>query len=236
MFLAVTAQPRPDKNFDGKIGFLRVSETRIAKRTSKHHNKGDKYEVDVSMDSEKYRQMMLKKVFPAVRKKMPWAKQLRIQQDGAAAHTGKDNLNKLNIAGARQRKRRNGSRSAKITVFRQPAQSPDTNINDLAIFPSMSKRFNKRQKHEKVNDLDRIAANARKTWKDFPIDMLTKAWATKTNVLKAIIKAKGGNNFKLPHAKDMEDFDWEAMCEEWEEEEEEEEEEEDEEEEEEDGE
>jgi hypothetical protein len=83
----------------------------------------------------------------------------------------------------------------------------------------MSQRFNKQQKHEVISDLDRLAANARKTWKDFPIDVLAKAWVTKTNVLKAIVKDNGGNGFKLPHAKDMEDFDWETMCEQWEDEE-----------------
>ena len=46
--------------------------------------------------------------------------------------------------------------------------------------------------------------------------MLTKAWATKTAVLVCIDKAKGGNDFKLPHSKDMEDFDWDEMFEGWE--------------------
>jgi DNA polymerase/3'-5' exonuclease PolX len=211
MFLAATALPRPDKGFDGKIGFFRVFEMKTAQRTSKYHAKGDKYEMDVTMDADKYREMMVKKVFPAARRKMPWAKTLRCQQDGAGAHTGKDNVNKLNTAGARGKR-------AKITVFTQPAQSPDTNINDLAIFPSMSKHFNTKQKHEVISDLDRLAVNARKTWDEFPVDVLTKAWATKTLVLKAIVKADGGNSFKLPHSKDLEDFDWEAMCEDWEDE------------------
>ena len=165
------------------------------------------------MDADKYNEIMLKKVFPAARRRMPWAKNLRCQQDGATPHVGKNNLKKLNAAGARTRKRRDGSTAAKITVFTQPAQSPDTNINDLAVFPSMSKRFNKKQKHDVVSNLDQIAANAQRTWKAFPTDVLTKAWGTKENVLRAIIKAKGGNDFKLPHSKDLQDFDWSAMCE-----------------------
>ena len=207
MFLAATAQPRPDKGFNGKIGFFRVSEMHTAKRTSKYYKKGDKYHKDVPMDADKYLEMMQTKVFPAVRKKMNWATELRCQQDGAAAHTGKGNLVKLNKVGARKRKRT----KCNIKVFTQPAQSPDTNINDLAIFPSMSKRFNKKQKHEVISNLDRLAANARRAWNELPTDVLAKAWATKTNVLKAIIKAKGGNDFKPPHAKDLEDFDWEAL-------------------------
>ena len=217
-FLAATALPRPAKGFDGKIGFFRVCETKTAKRTSKYHQKDDEYEVDVTMNADKYREMMVKKVFPAARRKMWWANKLRCQQDGATPHTGEDNVNKLNKAGAETRKRRNGTNTAKITALTQPAQSPETNINDLAIFPSMSRSFNNKQKHEVINDLDRLAANARQTWKQFPTDVLTKAWTTKTNVLKAIIKAKGTNNFKMPHAKDTEDINWEAIFNDWEEE------------------
>ena len=71
MFLAATALPRPDKGFDGKIGFFRVTEIVTAKRKSKNHQKGDQYEKDVTMDADKYREMMVKQVFPAARKKMP---------------------------------------------------------------------------------------------------------------------------------------------------------------------
>ena len=108
------------------------------------------------MNAAKYFKMMTEQVFPAARSKMPWAKSLRCQQDGASPHTGQQNVKKLNIAGASKNKRR----KAEITVFTQPVQSPDTNINDLAIFPSMSRRFNKLQKHEKVNDLNRLTGNA----------------------------------------------------------------------------
>jgi hypothetical protein len=46
--------------------------------------------------------------------------------------------------------------------------------------------------------------------------VLTKAWTTKTDVLKAIIKANGGNDFKLPHGEDMDYFDWEEVLQQWE--------------------
>jgi hypothetical protein len=115
------------------------------------------------------------------------------------------------------RKRADGT-STTITVFNQEAQSPCTNINDLAMFPSMSRRFNKKQKHGKINDSVQIAKNAEKTWKEFPSGVLAKAFETKTNVLKAIVNAKGGNDFKLPHAKDLDmaEFDWEEMFADWE--------------------
>ena len=62
MFLAVTALPRPEKGFDGKIGFFRVSEMVTAKRTSKYHQRGDQYEKDVTMNAAKYLEMMTQKV------------------------------------------------------------------------------------------------------------------------------------------------------------------------------
>ena len=86
-----------------------MCEKKTAKRSSKYHKKGDTYEKDVTMDADKYNEIMLKKVFPAARRRMPWAKNLRCQQDGATPHVGKNNLKKLNAAGARTRKRRDGS-------------------------------------------------------------------------------------------------------------------------------
>jgi hypothetical protein len=218
MFLAATALPRPEHGFDGKIGFWRVQSPYTAKKRSVHHEKGDVYEKDVTLDSDKYYEMMTKLVFPAIRRKMPWAKEVTTQQDGATPHTGKDNVNRLNIAGAKKRKRRDGS-TTKITVFTQAAQSPDTNINDLCVFPAMSRRFYKKQKHESISDLEQLAKNAKKTWKQFPEDELTKSWATKTLVCQAIVLAKGGNDFHMPHAKDadMEGFELAEMFEEEEE-------------------
>jgi hypothetical protein len=204
MFLAATALPRPEHDFDGKVGFWRVSEKYTAKNKSKNYARGQVYDKDTTMDAALYLKMMKEKVFPAIRRKMPWAKTVRAQHDKATPHVGQDNLNQLNIAGAKTSKRADGTRTAKITVFNQEAQSPCTNINDLAIFPSMSRRFNKKQKHENVHDKEQLAKNAMKTWREFPPDVLTKAWATKTAVLVCIDEAKGGNDFKLPHSKDME--------------------------------
>ena len=72
MFLAATALPRP--GFNGKIAFIRICKMRTAKKKSKYHQKGDRYEVDVPMDADKYLEIMVKKVFPAARSRMPWAK------------------------------------------------------------------------------------------------------------------------------------------------------------------
>ena len=217
MFLAATAKPRPEDDFDGKIGFYRICEMATAVKKSKNHSKGDRFEKDCTLNSAGYRKLMAQ-VFKDAREKMPWTKNIRCQQDGASPHTGHDNVNKLNRIGANIQRGRVGHGThyvAKITVITQPAQSPDTNINDLCVFPSMSKFFNRKQKFESVNDLDQIAANARSTWAEMPASKLTKAFETKTKVLKSIIKAKGGNDFKLPHGDAMDDFDFGAVYDEW---------------------
>ena len=53
---------------------------------------------------------------------------------------------------------------------------------------------------------------------DLPCRRADQGMGDQDEVLKAIIKAKGANNFKLPHTKDVVDLDWEAMFEEWEDE------------------
>ena len=86
MFLAATARPwaipqygtpgDPDfvlaQMFDGKIGIWRVSEPKIALKRSIYHEKDDVYEKDVTLNGDRYAAMIVEKVMPAIRKKMPW--------------------------------------------------------------------------------------------------------------------------------------------------------------------
>jgi hypothetical protein len=56
-----------------------------------------------------------------------------VQQDGALAHTGKGNVEKINNL--------DHENGWNIEVVTQPAQSPDLNINDLGFFRSMKTRI-----------------------------------------------------------------------------------------------
>ena len=144
MFLAVTAKPRPEHDFDGKVGIWPFTVIRKAKRS--HSSTGTAAGVteileSVTVTAEEYRKVMLQKdgVFDSIRRKMWWfapdsgepeaGQIVWYQHDGARPHTAKAN-------------ERNWARHGKmkgfdIRVVTQPAQSPDLNVNDLAFFASL---------------------------------------------------------------------------------------------------
>ena len=82
-------------------------------------------------------------------------------------------------------------------VVTQPAQSYDTNINDLAFFSAHNCRFNKVQKLASVDDLNLLKKNVLDTYWAFPAATLEKMWKTKIAILQRIIACKGGNNYKI---------------------------------------
>jgi hypothetical protein len=102
MFLTAVARPQPKHNFSGKVAIQRVCTFKRALKTSKNHQRGEKYKADCNMDAVLFK-VHMRKVMIEVRKKMPWlkGKPVVIQFDGAAPHTGKDNLEVLNIEGQR---------------------------------------------------------------------------------------------------------------------------------------
>jgi hypothetical protein len=52
MFFGAVAPPNPSKNFDGRIGLWLVSAKKEAKRNSKFHDRGDKYQVPTMMNGK----------------------------------------------------------------------------------------------------------------------------------------------------------------------------------------
>ena len=129
MFLSAVARPRP--GFDGRIGkgLWRVAAKKTAKRRSKNHERDEEFDEDTTMTSELYFKLMRDSVFPAIVSAFagqPSIKTVVVQQDGARPHTGKDVVGRLNAIGA--------TLTPKLEVRTQPAQSPDMNVNDLALF------------------------------------------------------------------------------------------------------
>ena len=74
MFLTANARPRPEYGFNGKLGIWRVTGLKEALRKSKNHERGDTYEVDVSITAAVYRRLLEEKVYPAIKQKMWWKK------------------------------------------------------------------------------------------------------------------------------------------------------------------
>ena len=102
----------------------------------------------------------------------------------------------------KKRKRIKGKQMPLMKFVLQPANSPDTNLNDLCFFRSLSKLV---QEHER--EIEHSAANRDKFWNlivgqyhEFHSrETLERCWDVKTAVNKCILDAKGTNNYKLPH-------------------------------------
>lgn len=187
-FLTAAAKPNKTRGFDGKIGCWRVGVLKTALRSSKNHAKGARYLVDCDLDAEKYKDMMIELVYKTARQKMPWAKTITIQEDNATPHTSQEYVGPLKRA--RQK--------YKIALREQPAQSPDTNVLDLAVFSSMQSIVDKLT-GEQRKCADTVAAAVDKAWGGLRAGTLALAFETRAVVLHAIEYHKGGNGFKIPH-------------------------------------
>ena len=102
----------------------------------------------------------------------------------------------------KKRKRIKGKQMPLMKFVLQPANSPDTNLNDLYFFRSLSKLV---QEHER--EIEHSAAN-RDKFRNLIVgqyhafhsrETLERCWDVKTAVNKCILDAKGTNNYKLPH-------------------------------------
>ena len=87
--------------------------------------------------------------------------------------------------------------SATISVVTQPSNTPDTKTNVLCFFPSMSARVNNKKKR----NLEELVKRVEREYWSYDTETLERGWAMKSRVLAEIMKAKGNNNFKMPHRK-----------------------------------
>ena len=195
MFFGAVAPPNPGKKFDGRIGLWMVSETKTAQRASKYHAVGDVFEIPTMMNGELFVSMCKKLLIPAICKKLSWAKKVEVQMDSAGGHkinTSVDELNNLCAA------------NYKISFCTQPTRSPDLNVLDLGIWNSLQSgvptiKYDPDSEHQMFT---RIEAEVMRAWNEYDgTTKLTKIFHTLNLIYKEVIKAKGGNNFKLPHSR-----------------------------------
>jgi hypothetical protein len=194
MVITAIARPRPRYNFNGLIGMYRVALPRTAKKSSKHHKAGETYDVDATLNADLFWKLMTREIFPAIKRKMHWALEVTVQVDNARPHTGKGTIKRLNRAG--QYPKRKGPR---IRVITQPAQSPDTNANDLAFYRSLELRVRQRQRNSSIFDKEILLSHLKEEWRNFPEEELQRVFSMKNEILKLIIKHGGGNDFRVPH-------------------------------------
>lgn len=194
MFLTVLALPRPEFDFDGKIGIWRVCEEVIASRKSKLHNRGDVYEQDCTVTSEWYRDCMVGDdgILATICKKMPWMERrcLYVQHDGAPGHNGKGNLQAFEDYIS--------TIDFNLKMDTQPAQSPDLNINDLGFYNSLKSRVNLTK--DTGGSLQNMIDTVYEEFDSYDAKTLTRLWANLVENYRQIIEHLGGNAYKNPHS------------------------------------
>ena len=147
------------------------------------------------MDGPKFRSMMIKQVFKAIREKMAWADKVTVQFDNARPHTADTVTKHLKIAA--KDKGLNGKSRVPIEIMDQVPQSPDTNCNDLGFYASMDSHM---PKYRSFN-VDKLFDEVKEAWYSYPSQKLHDIFDTKHAIMEEIILAKGDNNYKLPHKK-----------------------------------
>ncbi|XP_065197249.1 uncharacterized protein LOC135828754 [Sycon ciliatum] len=198
MFLTAIARPRPDHDFDGKVGIWNFTKVRKAKRSNRNTGTvaGETDIVEtVTVDADEYRSVMLKKggVFDAIHTKMWWFKRdsgepeaghpIIYQHDGAKPHTAKKNEKLWASHGAQK--------GFRIVVRTQPAQSPDLNVNDLAFFASLQSDTELVAK-ENVTDLIHAVESC---WQAYPAERMENVWSCPFGSFKGIVDTSGDNSY-----------------------------------------
>ncbi|CAN0327094.1 unnamed protein product [Discosporangium mesarthrocarpum] len=93
MFLAAVARPRMISDgvwFDGKIGMWPIADTVAAMRSCKNRKKGTMMLKPATVNAERYKELMIDKVIPAIKARMlrPPGHKIFVQQDGAKPKLG----------------------------------------------------------------------------------------------------------------------------------------------------
>ena len=204
MFLCAQARPRYDpqkkQNWSGKLVMIPIGEYTEALRNSVHYKKGDRKWANKTVDTETYLKLM-ETVVRNIAKQWPrgqWSNpafRVRIQHDGAPAHCSGDfkrgwhmMLAELYVEGVLPT-------TDKIVLYKQPPNSPDTNICDLGLFNALQARYERSAPKDSLEVIDCVL----KAWREYPLSKINYLFLTLQAVYNQIIDHHGANDFKIPH-------------------------------------
>ena len=178
----------------GKIGTWPFAEVVQAKRASKKRHKGTpELKPIISVTKAYTRRMIIDKIIPQIVNK--WPRSVRdgksptvfIQQDNAGPHIGVDN--------PEFRRAATDVTSLQIKLIMQPQMRQDLNVLDLFFFFSIqSLHYRKLCKtYEELRD------NVFGAFDEYKVSLITNLWLILQTIYNEVLKAKGNNNYKLPH-------------------------------------
>ena len=192
MMLAGIGKPIPRLKFDGKLGMWPIGELRAAKRSDKRTGLkvGDMLFDASNLDGKLWVDLLMKKVIPAVRKKLKGAGLIKLQVDNAPGH-------RTSVANSPALQKLLDKGNPKIELVEQMPQSPCTNLCDLGFFRSIDSRLPKLRSFQMPTFIKQIE----EAFEEYPEEKLDALCAMKTRVCVAIVENWGENDFVLPHRK-----------------------------------
>lgn len=179
--------------FNGNLGIYPFVERVVAKRSSVHRQAGTSETKPVNVTGQVYYDSMIGKgkIFDQIQAGVIGLDidEIVIQLDNAPPHIAQSNISRLNILGA--------SLAVPIRIRLQPAQSPEFNLMDLGIWYSLDKQADYFiGDHRNIDD---IINNVESAYNNYSVDKLHRVYAVYYVIMREVLKAHGGNHFKLPH-------------------------------------
>ena len=181
--------PRTGEFWDGKIGVWAFYEKVEAKRDSKNRPAGTIEWVPYTVDNKAYSNYLVTKIIPAIGEKWPkWDKHkdIKIQADNAPAHS---HVHAASFSKAVKRTKLN------ISLYKQPAQSPDLNILDLGFFRAIQSL---QQKNPQFNIKNLIGA-VENSWNEISPDVLRYNFLSLKSNMAQILEDFGNNGKHTQH-------------------------------------
>ncbi|CAM9372035.1 unnamed protein product [Discosporangium mesarthrocarpum] len=143
-------------------------------RSSKNRKKGTMMLKPATINAERYKELMIDKVIPAITARMPRppGHTIFVQQDGAKPHTGWGAMEAIQAKAVDS-----------MVLETQPANSPDLNVNDLGFF-----RFIQQLKEDVgVSSPEDLVEAIMEAFNVCPWDTLERVWQSLFTVLGEVL-------------------------------------------------
>ncbi|KAK9706156.1 hypothetical protein RND81_07G107700 [Saponaria officinalis] len=193
MFMCAVSRPvyglEGELLFDEKIGIIPFTCKQAAKRSSKNRAAGtlETKSID-SITKPVTKALFIEKIIPSIMAKWPSTsdKRIYIQKDNAKPHITNNDPDFRKVA---------TEDGFDIQLVFQPPNSPDLNTNDLGFFRAIQSL----QSEISATNVEQLVAAVDKAFTEYIPMKLNKIFLTLQTVMIEIMKAKGHNNFSIPH-------------------------------------
>ncbi|CAM9879806.1 unnamed protein product [Discosporangium mesarthrocarpum] len=174
MFLAAMARPKIIFGgvwFYGKTGIWPIADTVAALRSCKSRKKGTMMLKPATVNAERYKELMIDKVIPAIKARMPKppGHTIFVQKDGANPHTGEGVMEAIQAKAG----------GDGIIPETQPANSPYLNVNDLGFFSSIQQL----KEDVGVSSAEDLVEATMEAFDIYPRETLERVWQSLFAVL-----------------------------------------------------